>query len=290
MNLITAKIIADSISEEGVRISTIHMHYPRPIHAELMTHRVFSRNARSSRAVPVSKLIEEAKTAPYIPWHWGKNQKGMQADEECNENIVIDEPSIMALRREDAWRGARNDAVKWAERFNKAGYHKQIINRLLEPFTYIDTLVTSVYWDNFFFLRNHGDAEPHMHDLALACLPEYEKSVPRELAFGEWHLPYITEEERFTLDDDFLCKISAARCARISYAPFDGDSSYDREMERYSLLVNSPVHASPMEHQATPDRKYPTTDNWISPKMHGNLTGYIQFRKTIPNEAIMESY
>lgn len=272
---ISSKIILDSINSNGDRITTLHMRYPRFIHAELMTHRVFSRNARSSRAVPVQKMIDEIMNDPVIPLYWGKNQKGMQASEECDE-------LVMGMNREEAWLWARDNAVDAANGFMNAGYHKQVVNRILEPFMHIDTLVTATDWKNFFFLRNHKDAEPHIRDLAIYTQEVMEDSEP-VLLTDEWHLPYVMTQDREDISDgETLAKISAARCARISYSPFDGNASTEAELERFEKLNGIPKHASPMEHQAYPDPKHQL------PHLHGNLRGWVQFRKTIPHESVME--
>lgn len=315
---------------EAPNIYTIRLRYPRIIHGEIMTHRVFSRNARSSRAVPVRTMLLETTTIPFIPWHWGANQKGMQASEECNETVWI-QSALMPLDgyayghssdwdgeitektgvlREDAWLIARDRAVQSAEAFMDAGYHKQNVNRLLEPFSWIDTLITATDWENFLHLRDHKDAEPHLQDLARLVKQAIEECEVQQLAFGQWHLPYITQAdvdvlliesgrlagERYAsltgVDDhvEWLKIISAARCARISYKPFDGDASYEREIERYNSLVTSErIHASPLEHQAKPDRQdpdEPNTGKWEYPMLHGNFTGWIQSRKTIPGESL----
>lgn len=326
-----AEVILASKGPEQRPIYTVRLRYPRIIHGEIMTHRVFSRNARSSRAVPVKTMLNEVSNTPFVPWHWGKNQKGMQADEECNALVPMQEylrsplirnkPSTIELEwvehpRESAWLRSKTTAYKVAKAMMEAGYHKQIPNRLLEPFSWIDTLITSTEWDNFLWLRDHPDAEPHLQDLARLVHQAIEAAEVQDLGSGDWHLPYITKADFnyaiFRAEEDmweWLCKISAARCARISYKPFDGDASYERELERYDSLVTADrVHASPLEHQATPDRlveeKYhyrPTgvdVENkigferklqkfWSCPHLHGNFKGYIQFRKTIPNEAKM---
>lgn len=289
---------------------TLRMRYPRPIHGELMTHRMFSRNARSSRAVPVKTMLDEVRNAPFVPWHWGLNQKGMQADEECNTKVAIrfdSPPHHFEHTREYAWLTVKDYVADQAESFMNAGYHKQIVNRLLEPFSWIDTLITSNRWDNFLWLRDHKDAEPHLQDLARLVKQALDEAVAYELWPGHWHLPYITEEDleqtRYMSTSvawEWLRKISAARCARISYKPFDGDSSYEAELRRYDQLVTSDrVHASPTEHQATPDTKelrdflpvsktdkkpIETVEFWMHPELHGNLPGWIQARKLIPNE------
>lgn len=306
MTTISANVILDSVSPQGIRITTVHMRYPRMIHAELMTHRVFSRNARSSRAVPVKAMIEEIKNDPVIPLYWGKNQAGMQAGEENNALVVVDGVEYTNV---EAWLKARDEAVKYATAFMHSEYHKQVVNRLLEPFMHIDTLVTSTHWANFFFLRDHGDAEPHFKDLAVVTKQAMDASTPSLIPYGGWHLPYITEDDYDAICFDMgvgseainprefynvACQISAARCARISYKPFDGDASYKREFERFDSLVNSPVHASPTEHQATPDHCWIEPEeaepaDWEDFGSHGNFWGWKQFRKFIPNEAIKDT-
>lgn len=313
-----AKVVLASKPSNGAPpIITIHARYPRIIHSELMTHRVFSRNARSSRAVPVKTMLEEVRNAPFIPWHWGKNQKGMQAGEEWNG--LISAPTFSGgcedLTREEAWLRARDWAVTIADGYADAGYHKQIANRLLEPFMFIDTLITSTSWANFMHLRDHKDAEPHIRDLAILVKAAIADADYRGLKPGQWHLPYITGEDREIVRERvgsregstekfwaLLQKLSVARCARISYAPFDGDASIERELERYELLVGSdPLHASPAEHQATPDShserelmmaKYGgwEPNDWQNPHLAGNLgPGWIQYRKTLPGEYVADA-
>lgn len=310
-------ILASRPTNNAPPIVTIHAHYPRPIHGEVMTHRVFSRNARSSRAVPVATMLKEIRETPFVPWHWGKNQKGMQATEENDEPIISKqftlEPvdgmyfeELTALEHDEAWRRAANQAADWAEGFSKAGYHKQIANRLIEPFSFIDTLITSTSWANFFHLRDHKDAEPHFHDLAAMIRTAIDEAEYQTLEPGQWHLPFANREEDVAaIEDylepypetthstvDYLKRLSVARCARISYKPFDGDASIEKELERYELLVGStPLHASPAEHQATPDTldNYPGAE-WDNPYLAGNLgPGWIQYRKTLFGEFVQEA-
>jgi hypothetical protein len=296
-----AKVILASKPTNGAPpIITIHARYPRIIHGEVMTHRVFSRNARSSRAVPVTTMLQEICETPFVPWHWGKNQKGMQASEECNEMVKFRND---AVSREAAWLRARDNALTLAENFAKAGYHKQVVNRLIEPFSWIDTLITSTNWANFFHLRDHPDAEPHFRDLAQLIKAEINDATFGLIDPGQWHLPYVTPRELFTGDLETCQRLSVARCARISYKPFDGDGSIKKELERYELLVGSePLHASPAEHQATPDTKshyerlliecnkeelLNSGPNWDNPHLSGNLNpGWIQFRKTLTGEFV----
>lgn len=314
-----AEVILASKAEGCPRITTMRIRAPRIIWAEIMTHRVFSRNARSSRAVPVKTMLEEVRNTPFVPWHWGKNQKGMQGGEECLNIVNLDvwgltgyegETEIYGIEkegfgREEAWLHARDRSVEVAAAMMEAGYHKQIPNRLLEPFSWIDGLITSTDWENFFWLRDHKDAEPHLQDLARLMKQAYDAAEVQELVPGEWHLPYVTEddwEEGMRHPESFMLKLSAARCARISYKPFDGNASYEKELERYELLVSSDrIHASPTEHQAKPDVECQLPDEgdwadldnmgidisllkWASPHLHGNLTGWIQARKLIAGE------
>lgn len=283
---ITAKIIEDSVSEHGIRLTTVHARYPRFIHAELMTHRVFSRNARSSRAVPVKTMLEEIRTSPVMPAYWGKNQSGMQAREELS-GAELEEAKTL-------WLAAGKAALHYAEQMASIGLHKQIANRVLEPFMYIDTLITATDWNNFFSLRRHPDAQPEMQELANAIYNARWYNKPTLLKPGQWHLPYVLNSERNDYTLETCQRLSMARAARISYKPFDGDASVEAELARAEKLVGAaPIHASPAEHQATPDVQM--TDGivgdgkwWLRKELHGNFRGWIQYRKTLPNENITE--
>lgn len=253
---ISATIIADSVSTEDKRITTLQLRYPRFIHAEFMTHRVFSRNASSSRAIPVERLIQDILDDTAMPLHWGKNQPGMQAREEHRAPVRIPaQPDTFMLEdatREKAWFAARDAAVRQARLFDDAGYHKQIVNRLLEPFSHINVVVTATEWDNFFALRDHPDAQPEIQVLARAIKQAMKASIPTRLKNNDWHLPYITEEDRVGGTVDDLIKASVARCARVSYLTHDGrKTSLKEDITLHDkLVVAEPLHASPAEHQA----------------------------------------
>lgn len=269
MTIITAKVIEDSIAEHGVRLTTLQLCYPRFIHAEFMTHRVFSRNASSSRAIPVAKMIEQVRTNPAMPIHWGKNQAGMQANEEMSGQ------ELETMMR--AWQQAAREAAATAEFMEKRGLHKQVANRILEPFQYMHVIVTATEWENFFELRNHPDAQPEIHALAKVMHVAFAGSRPLELLEGGWHLPYVTRAERAEHGHniELLLKLSAARCARVSYLTHDGqEPSIEKDVALYDRLVGSkPLHASPIEHQATP---LPQADMWS-----GNFRGWLQNRKLV---------
>lgn len=279
------KMIADSISPQGVRLSTLHARYPRMVHSELMTHRVFSRNGRSSRAVPSLTLIKENL---YIP-HFLKNKSGMQATEELDPQL--------RMEFEEEWKHLAELTQRQVESWTKRGMHKQWANRPLEWFGYIDVLISSTDWQNFIYLRDDKDAQPEMRDVAHMINHMLKMNNPLSLKPGEWHLPYITREEEINpkIDSLTLKKVSAARCARISYKPFDGNADIDSELRRYDNLITSlPPHASPTEHQATPDKRInsstPWPERWENPKLHGNFTGWIQHRKLIANESVKEKH
>lgn len=320
MTQASAKIVLDSISPDGIRLTTFQLQYWRPIHSELMTHRKWSRNAGSSRARPSSKIIEQVRNAPWGPIHWGANQSGMQANAELT--------GVELMIAKATWLEAAEAAANMADTMVKAGAHKQIVNRLLEPFTYIDVLVTATDFENFFVLRDHKDAQPEIRELAQLMKDEYFfNSIPKVLQIGEWHLPYITEDDwimahayakigRITRDQpgyreklDIVRKISVARCARVSYKAFDGKvAPIGTDLDLFQKLLGAqPLHASPAEHQATPDESQwiqtiavgdpddPENDDenvldtslgWMNPHLHGNLRGWNQYRKMLPGEYV----
>lgn len=297
MKLATAVVIADSISDQGIRITTFQLRYWRAIHAELLTHRVFSRSAGSSRARPSKAIIDQVRTDPWGPLHWGANESGMQASTELTFEQIA--------KAKDEWYKAASSAALNATNLLNMGLHKQIVNRVLEPFTYIDVVVTATDYANWFALRLDKDAQPEIQQLAQAMKDAMNLSEPVLLNPGEWHLPYITDSDFNSVDNYLLfngqnvCpqqrlelfkKISAARCARTSYKAFDGKvASIDDDLSLFDKLMSSNLkHASPTEHQATPDyvNYWDGEIEFVSPWLHGNFFGWNQFRKTIPNEFI----
>ncbi len=286
--MITAKIIADSIGEYSPRLTTIQITFPRFILAEFNTHRVFSRNFRSSRAVPVKKLIEEVRNKPYEPLVWLKNKPGMQGGESMTTNEINYARSIWL-------QGAKNSA-DIAEQLASCNLHKQWANRGLEPYLYVHGVVTATEWSNFFALRCHPDAQPEMRALADAIFIAMTGSEPQYLDIDQWHLPYVNIEDivKFGGTRPFgpdwpPRKMSVARCARVSYLTQEGKPpKVEDDLALYDRLVGStPIHASPCEHQATPDPKILTEwgMDWEKPKLHGNLRGWRQHRKFLPGES-----
>ena len=266
------KILADSIAN-GHRLTTFQLKYQRFILPEINTHRVFSRNSRSSRATPIKKNIELVETKPWGPIEWGLNQKGMVA-----EKLLTDEQKLKHVQY--IWASVANAVAKAAMDLDQNGIHKQIANRLLESFLPIETVLSSTEWDNFFHLRLAPDAQPEMRALAYKMKLAMDKSTPVELKPGEWHLPYISQDDRTNLAQEGdlfgdLQRISAARCARVSYNTFDGTPNYTKDLEFFNKLIQG-GHFSPLEHVATPatDKDY----------MPSNFVGWNQFRKCFPNE------
>lgn len=279
---ITAKVIEKSITPVGKEITTFQLRYPRFIHAEFMTHRVFSRNASSSRAIPVQKLLDQIMAETAEPIHWGANQPGMQAHNELAQPERV--------RVQSLWRFAAHQACQIAQQMHDLGAHKQIVNRITEPFQHISVIVTATEWDNFYELRNHPDAQPEIHELAARMLeadlafeptlrtPRFDANEDAQVLVlqdsSSWHLPYVTEVERqaFPKSARFLAKLSAARCARVSYLTHDGETPlHEKDLALFDRLVGSkPLHASPIEHQAigAPYAELPSN----------NFKGWVQFR------------
>lgn len=244
-----AKVIADSISPDLIRLTTLQVCCPRFILAEVNTHRVFSRNWRSSRAVPVDKMIEEVRNHPFIPSQFTRNQAGMQGGEPLSGAELV--------HAEMVWREAAEVAAHYAERLAAVGVHKQYANRGLEPYLYVHGVISATEWDNFFKLRLHKDAQPEFQELAQQMAHAINQSTPVErkhYGTNSWHLPYITDFERSDHDLDYLMKMSASRCAWVSYKPFDeSDAPNHVKVERtFNKLMSEPMHASPFEHVATP--------------------------------------
>lgn len=276
-NGIKATIICDSICNY-VRLTTMEVEYPRIIHAEVMTHRMFSRNAASSRAIPFEKMLKQLYGKPV---RFGANQAGMQDNGDHDALIYLDtfevfdnpsdselyEPVVYGYDAERAWDIAKIEAIATSKAFADAGFHKQICNRLTEPFQMMKVLISATEWDNFFWLRCDEAADPTLQELARVMELAREDSKPFELRAGEWHLPYLGRSRGFVEEiayfDDFdsedaqnynledAIKVSAARCAAVSYR--NVDYSLDKSKEVYDRLVGAEKkHGSALEHQATP--------------------------------------
>lgn len=262
--MIKAQIIADSIGKHGSRLTTYLLEYPRFIHSELMTHRQFSRNAASSRAIPVSKMIKRIRAECAKPIHWGKNQTGMQAACEVSDDV--------RKKCDELWIKSSEAAIYYASQFDDLGVHKQAANRILEPYCHMQTLVSATEYGNFFGLRCHKDADPNFQVLADKMLKLYIEHVPRKVNVGDWHLPFKGDVSVSSLKD--IVRIVTARAARTSYFNFDGTVDHDKDYALHDALRDS-GHWSPFEHCAQ-------CSNGL--EWSGNFRGWEQYRKTFPTE------
>ena len=239
--MIEAKIVADSKNEFGDRITTMIITFPRIILAEFNTHRTFSRNSASSRAIPFKKMIKNVMQNPFIPIAWQKDHKGMQGIEYFTNHTVEENTHL--------WLTARDKAIFNAECLYKQGVTKQLCNRQLEPFMQHTVIVTATEWDNFFTLRcpqyggknykdeevyfrskkdalyylknnnvnisnlslddtlgwlrvNKGQSEIHMMALAEAMWDAYNESRPQELKAGYWHIPFNKKITELLIDKE----------------------------------------------------------------------------------------
>lgn len=313
-----AKIIADSLSPARHRLTTFEVTLPRIVLAELNTHRDKSRNSASSRAIPVEKRISAIMSEPFVPTAFGKNQRGMQA----SENLTGDDDA----RARAVWLAARDDAARHAAALAEIGVHKQLANRLIEPFAWHTVILTATEWDNHFALRCSPNAQDEIRIPTEIMCDLWKQSVPTPLGHGEWHLPFIYPEDRAEVSDPAaLVKISTARCARVSYLTHDGIRSHAHDLELYDKLFSN-GHVSPLEHPARPmdnmeldqaelveftvrrfnhslkvvrlrgesARKF-RADAEIAILAErttyfcGNFNGWIQHRKEIPGEAVFGS-
>lgn len=280
---ITVTIIQDSISPNGKRIITYELEYHRYIHAEFMTHRLFSRNAASSRAIPIKTMHENILKNPATPIVWQKNQAGMQS------SVNLEGSELKKAM--DCWKAAVEDSLFNSEALLEAGLHKQWANRGTEAYQMMKTVMTTTEDDNWFELRDHEDAQPEIHELARCMLEAKEISKPFLLEYGEWHVPYVERSRDHlggsvayrdstgcALSAESALMISASCCAQVSYRK--SDDTFSKAQAIFDRLINSrPQHASPIEHQATPMQSDTAIFNfnpigWEKGITHVNRAGY----------------
>jgi thymidylate synthase ThyX len=272
------QIIADSISPAGKRLTTFEVTYPRFVHSELLTHRMLSRNSSSSRAIPVKKLMDQVRNDPATPVYWGRNQKGMQAAEELTGD------DLRSAQRE--WLQARNAMLSAAEYLSDTcDLHKQIANRLLEPWMLITVLVSATEWENFFKLRCHPAAQPEIRRIAEMMRDAYRAATPQALDVGEWHAPFYDKGALGTpvnvalraSAESLHLRAAVARCARVSYLTHDGQHDPAADVSLADRLAAS-GHWSPFEHVAQaledPDERV------------GNFLGWRQLRANVDPDYI----
>lgn len=323
----SAKVVCDSVSPTGQRLTTLEVVFPRMILSEFNTHRTLSKNSASSRAIPAVKQLRKILDYPYIPNYIGINESGMQASRFLAGDDLKHAQENVYLKRDRAIVGALEDLVgrpavcsafgsdlgnvlangfdtKALETVDsvldfykntisdskKEGYefpegflniHKQTINRYLEPFMWHTVVVTATEWGNFFALRIHGDAQPEIALPTELIRDAINASTPTLINYGEWHLPFVQEDEKHLITSDTIEDwkyVSSGRCARVSYETHDGvrDIAKDIELAKDRLLPHG--HMSPFEHVATPAEDVFAGDT-------GNFKGWVQFRKTIPFES-----
>ena len=323
---ISAKVVCDSISEQGVRLTTFEIEYPRIVMSEFNTHRSVSKNSSSSRAIPVSKMLEHTQTVNLKPVYFGSKKAGMQAGKELVGGDLINAKLF--------WESALFDAVTWATELDELGVAKEVTNRLVEPFQLVKVVCTATDWDNFFNLRLHPDSDPNICMLAYKMYQAMQESEPVELKVGEWHLPFVDKllDENLNLisygvsheDDTYgtmhkpvtleqAIKLSAASCASVSYRT-EG-MTLEKADKIFDMLIKAEViHASPFEHLATPISKEIEIENsdyltvgfinkvgdsntWQQGITHmnkqgqlcsGNLRGFVQYRHLLPNNTNWE--
>jgi len=318
---VKATVLCDSISEAGVRITTFELEYPRMVHSEFLTHCMFARNAASSRAIPAAKMREQLTARPV---RFGKNVSGMQDAGEHNAPVYWQNHyagTEVKGSPEAAWEYAKSCAIDISTAFAEAGYHKQVFNRLTEPFQMIKVVCTATEFNNFFWLRDHDAADPTIEELAKCMRQAREQSTPRGLKAGEWHLPYVVvwrsegvlhygiEAENggtIELSVEEAIKVSAARSAAVSFRNVDYNLEKCEQVHG-RLVGDERKHSSAMEHQATPITEervdYNVWENsvnvvdcpetWQEGVTHmdrkgqlwsAKFRGWIMYRKMIPGE------
>lgn len=295
-NGIAARVLCDSISPKGSRMTTLETEYPRFILAEINTHRMLSKNSASSRAIPTKQMHQHLVAEPVS---WGVNKSGMQAATELEGAALT---LVKAI-----WNRAKEAAIQYSNQLAEIGLHKQITNRVTEPWMMMKTVISGTEWANLFFLRDHEAAQPEFRELAHLMQQVMLNSTPQELQPGEWHLPYIqlcrdklgmmhyqdANGQELSLRQARM--VSASCCAQVSYRK-NNDTIEKAEQIYHQLIESIPAHASPVEHQATPmppaglDSPFSiagcTHVDRYGYRWSGNLREWEQFRKLIPNEAV----
>lgn len=291
-----AKVLADSLSPEGVRLTTVQATYPHAVHKDLLTHCALARNSRSFRATPPEVLLEEIRNDPFLPEVFGHRVKGMgQRNEPIEGQEAIDQELARAL-----WMEHLESALRTAECYLDPALDiaKQQINFILQDFCWITTIFTATEWDNFWALRADvidpmAMPRPEVFKIANMMKGVYDGSIPEHLEVDQWHMPLVDRyesqwcwEDDDTLEWNYWKKVSVGRCARVSYLTHDGKRDHQRDVELHDRLLRN-GHMSPFEHVATPltywtERK----DPGINPAstFSGKFRGWHQFRKDIPYE------
>lgn len=269
---ISVRVIADSVNPIGDRITTMEGVFNRYLLAEFNTHRILSRNSASSRAIPVRKMLSQVLWDPATPINWGANQAGMQARAELTGWRRWLSRHLFLLARFPAL------LIVWL--LSKVGLHKQVANRLLEPWVWHTVVFTATDFRNFFKLRLHPDAQPEFQEFARCAKEAIDNSTPTLLDWGMWHLPYVTAEDyaaaamhegKLAGPYPITAMMSVSRCAAVSYVRQNEKREINKDLELAARLSRS-GHWSPFEHVAVADKE---DEGW-----HTNFTGgWKQLRK-----------
>lgn len=268
-----AIILADSFNAATrTRLTTFLLpRFPKILWQQFLTHRIlgkegaydFSKNTASSRAIPVKKVIEGIRQDPYIP-DWRAKQKGMGG-----MDTLTQEQKDKATAK---WLYQMEESIRTAEALhNDLGVSKQDANRCLEPWMRIPCIVSATEWDNFFFLRTQLDpiVQADVRAAAMEMQALMQSSEPRILQPGDWHIPFVDFHVSGDLPLSHKLMMSAARCARGSYANHFGGFSLDEDLRLCRELDND-KHDSPLEHQAQ-------AEGTVHPGQ-ANYKGFLQFR------------
>ena len=292
----SARLIRDSVNEAGFRLSSFIFTMPKFIQAELNTHRLLSRGSASSRAIPTSVMLTNIQEDPVLPVFWGKNQKGMQAEE------MLDPASAAEAR--EIWLELMRANVRGAQELAALGVHKQLANRPTETWMFTSVLVTATEFQNFFGLRDHPDAQPEFKRVASEAHELYSQSTPQLVKAGGWHLPLCPDEEELT-EEVGLGLVGwavAGRCARLSYLTHEKkrDPNEDLRLARDCLEAG---HMGPFEHPCLSltwgewkEYVHSRIDGWLGSSNLppgtmqedgvplGNIRGWLPLRKSLPLE------
>jgi hypothetical protein len=308
-------IQASRCKNTGKEIFTMVCEYPRVIHAQLLTHGVFSKNSSSTRAIPLKTAIQQVRDNP-SKVIWTENRAGMQG------NVITDQHIVSRLNCKH--RNELENVISFVETLEAAGVHKQNAGRYLEPFQNIKIVLTATEWENWDWLRIHEDAQGEIADLALAMKEARDNADIMEIGEGEWHVPFVgrvrttddklnyvntetSDASQINLSVEEAKAISVSVCAQTSYRK--ADYSLEKALKMKGMLTTGhKVHASPFEHQATTVPKLPSNTMPVSnflmrmPKgvthmdraatpCSGNFKQWIQLRQLIPNhDAAYDTY
>jgi hypothetical protein len=268
MNSLEVSLIKYSESfDTKKRLATFAIRIPKFVWGHIISHRVLSRNSASSRAVPTKRIRGSVIRNPFLPVYFGENKAGMQSGKPLK--------NMRLLAAKKIWLWSRYVPSAFHYFGEKIGMHKEVINRILEPWLTIDVIVSGTEWNNFILLRTNEDAQPEIRFIAEEIDRLLSETKPVVLKTGEWHIPFIMGNEE-SLDVDIKKKISVARCARVSYKLFDGKVSNIEGDIKLCAKLSSSGHWSPFEHVAQAQ---------AAESRLGNFVGWKQYRKEFQDES-----